>query len=155
MFPLWHMRSCRENWNWFNICVCVCVYVSLRARVCTSMHACSLLALCVCAILCMCMWVHVCVSLCFVWICWHWIVWCKHVSCVNSDVRSCFEWWSALSQSSWIRCYIRVTCYYYKYVYSVLFVCLHTTDLYVGICALHVFCFESLKVFYKFPFIIT
>ena len=29
-----------------------------------------------------------------------------HVSCIDSDVHSCFELWSALSQSSWIRCYI-------------------------------------------------
>ena len=37
--------------------------------------------------------------------CWRWIVWCMHVSCFDSDVHSCFELWSALSQSSWIRLY--------------------------------------------------
>ena len=47
--------------------------------------------------------------------CWRWIVWCMHVSCTDSDVHSCFELWSALSQSSWIRRYIRVTYYYYYY----------------------------------------
>ena len=26
-----------------------------------------------------------------------------HVSCIDSDVHSCFELWSALRQSSWIR----------------------------------------------------
>ena len=31
-----------------------------------------------------------------------------HVSCIDSDVYSCFELGSALSQSSWIRCYISV-----------------------------------------------
>ena len=36
-------------------------------------------------------------------------------SCINFDVHSCFELWSALSQSSWIRPYIRVTDYYYNY----------------------------------------
>ena len=30
--------------------------------------------------------------------CWRWIVWCMHVSCIDSDVHSCFELWSALSQ---------------------------------------------------------
>ena len=47
--------------------------------------------------------------------CWRWIVWCMHVSCTDSDVHSCFELWSVLSQSSWIRRYIRITyyCYYY------------------------------------------
>ena len=45
--------------------------------------------------------------------CWRWVVWCMHVWCVDSDVHSCFELWSALSQSSWIRRYIRVTYYYY------------------------------------------
>ena len=47
--------------------------------------------------------------------CWRWIVWCMHVSCVDSDVHSCFELWSALSQASWIRRYIRITYYYYYY----------------------------------------
>ena len=32
-----------------------------------------------------------------------WIVWCMHVSCIDSDVHSCFKLWSAMSQSSWIR----------------------------------------------------
>ena len=27
--------------------------------------------------------------------CWHWIVWCMHVSCIDSDVHSRFELWSA------------------------------------------------------------
>ena len=47
-------------------------------------------------------------------------VWCMHVSCIDSDVHSCFELWSALSQSSWIRRYISVTHYYYYYYYSLL-----------------------------------
>ena len=38
-----------------------------------------------------------------------WIVWCMHVSCTDSDVHSCFELWSVLSRSSWIRRYIK--CY--------------------------------------------
>ena len=47
--------------------------------------------------------------------CWRWIVWCMHVSCTDSDVQSCFELWSALSQSGWIRRYISVTeCIVYK-----------------------------------------
>ena len=45
--------------------------------------------------------------------CWCWIIWCMHVSCPDSDVHSCFELRSALSQSSWIRCYIRIMYYYY------------------------------------------
>ena len=46
--------------------------------------------------------------------CWRWIVWCMHVSCIDSDVDSCFRLGSALSQSSWIRRYISVTYYYYS-----------------------------------------
>ena len=45
--------------------------------------------------------------------CCRWIVWCMHVSCIDSEVHSCFELWSALSQCSWIRRYISVTYYYY------------------------------------------
>ena len=45
--------------------------------------------------------------------CWHWIVWCMHVSCIDSDVHSCLELWSAMSQPSWIRRYKRVPYYYY------------------------------------------
>ena len=41
-----------------------------------------------------------------------WIVWCMHVSCIDSDVHSCFELRSALSQCSWIRHYIIITHYY-------------------------------------------
>ena len=41
--------------------------------------------------------------------CWRWVVWCVRVTCVDSDVHSCFELWSALSQSSWIRRYISIT----------------------------------------------
>ena len=50
---------------------------------------------------------------------WLWIAWCMHVSCIDSDVHSCFELWSALrklSQSNWIRRYIRITYYYYHYM---------------------------------------
>ena len=47
--------------------------------------------------------------------CWRWIIWLMHVLCIDSDVNSCFELWSALSQSCWIRCYINVTYYYYYY----------------------------------------
>ena len=45
--------------------------------------------------------------------CWRWIIWCMHVWCFHYDVHSCFELWSALSQSHWIRCYVSVTHYYY------------------------------------------
>ena len=48
--------------------------------------------------------------------CWRWIVWCMHVSCIDTDVHSCFELWSALGQSSWIRRCIRITYYYYYLV---------------------------------------
>ena len=41
--------------------------------------------------------------------CWRWIVWCLHVSSFDSDVHSCFELWSAWSQSSWTRRCISVT----------------------------------------------
>ena len=43
-----------------------------------------------------------------------------HVSCIDSDVHSGFELCSALSQSSWIRCYIiiRVMYYYYRVTVS-------------------------------------
>ena len=53
--------------------------------------------------------------------CWCWIVWCMHVSCIDSDVHSCFELWSALSHSSWIRRYIRAMYYYYYYYYHHIF----------------------------------
>ena len=43
--------------------------------------------------------------------CWRWIVWCMLVSCIDSDVHSCFELRSAFSQSSWIRRYIKITYY--------------------------------------------
>ena len=52
-----------------------------------------------------------CPGMCTCWTalcCWRWIVRCMHISCIDSDV------WSTLSQSSWIRRYIRVT-YYYNY----------------------------------------
>ena len=42
--------------------------------------------------------------------CWCWIVWWMHVSCFDCNLHSCFELWSTLSQSSWIRCYVSVTC---------------------------------------------
>ena len=42
--------------------------------------------------------------------CWCWIVWWMHVSCFDCDLHSCFELWSTLSQSSWIRRYVSVTC---------------------------------------------
>ena len=48
--------------------------------------------------------------------CWRGIVWCMRVSCIDFDVHSGFELWSALSQSSWIRRYIRITYYYCYYV---------------------------------------
>ena len=38
-----------------------------------------------------------------------------YVSCVDSVVHSCFQLRSALSESSWIRRYIRATYYYYYY----------------------------------------
>ena len=56
--------------------------------------------------------------------CWRRIVRCIHVSYIDSDVPSCFEWWSAFSQSSWIRRYINVTycryycCYYYTHTHT-------------------------------------
>ena len=51
--------------------------------------------------------------------CWLWIVWLMHVLCIDSDVNSCFELWSALSQSCWIRRYINVTSYYYYLLFLV------------------------------------
>ena len=61
-------------------------------------------------------WVAQVVPICFPALCcWCWIIWCMHVLCIDSDVHSCFELWSALSHSSWIRCYVSVTYYYYYY----------------------------------------
>ena len=72
---------------------------------CKSMYCCTVCLGCTdCSGMCAC-WPALC--------CWRWIVWCMHVSCIDSDVRSCFELWSAFNQSSWIRRYIRVMYYYY------------------------------------------
>ena len=38
---------------------------------------------------------------------------CMHVSCIDSHVHSCFELWSALSQSSWMKRNINIMYYYY------------------------------------------
>ena len=38
-----------------------------------------------------------------------------YVSCFDCDVYSCFDSWSTLSQSSWIRRYTSVAYYYYYY----------------------------------------
>ena len=74
----------------------------LRSRVVSMVHV--LLQCINCSGMCACL-----PALC----CWRWTVWCMHASCFDCDVHCCFELLHALSQSSWIRCYINVTYYYY------------------------------------------
>ena len=91
----WHVRLCIRL-------LCCYLYLFCNHEMCPwSMYCCTAYLCCI-----NCSWKCACLpALC----CWRWIVWCMHISCFNCDVHSCFELWSALSQSIWIRRYISVT----------------------------------------------
>ena len=69
--------------------VCVCARAHIYVFDCNhamfpwSLYCCTACLGCTdCSGMCACL-----PALC----CWRWIVWCMHVSCIDSDVHSCFE----------------------------------------------------------------